>query len=139
MSLDSRYFFDAGVRFECTQCGKCCTGAPGSVRVSDAEIAALANLLAVSRDEFSRLFIRKLDGIGLSLTERDDGNCIFFKDGKCGVYSMRPAQCRTYPFWLKNLRSDEAWQRAAADCPGIGSGPLRDRDEILQHVGESPI
>ena len=29
-----------GLRFECTQCGDCCTGAPGYVWVNKAEISA---------------------------------------------------------------------------------------------------
>jgi hypothetical protein len=134
-----RYFFDAGIRFECTQCGKCCTGAPGVVRVSAGEIAAFAELLAISREEFVRLFVRTVEGVGQSLTERDDGSCIFFESGKCGVYSARPAQCRTYPFWLKNLRNEENWNRAAAECPGIGCGPFHSREDILLSVRESPL
>jgi hypothetical protein len=74
-----------------------------------------------------------------SLTETAEGSCVFFAEGKCSVYSARPAQCRTFPFWLKNLRSEEAWNRAAQKCPGIGAGPLRSRDEILRTVAESPV
>jgi Fe-S-cluster containining protein len=137
--IDRRYFFDGGLRFECTQCGQCCTGSPGAVRVSEVELDALAKLRGVPREEFVRDFVRTIPGIGPSLIERADGSCIFFADGKCSVYPARPAQCRTYPFWLKNLRSEEAWHRAARACPGIGTGPYRDREEILRTVGESPV
>ena len=35
-------WFKDGLRFECTQCGDCCTGSPGYVWVNDEEISALA-------------------------------------------------------------------------------------------------
>ena len=148
MIREPKYFFDSGIRFECTQCGKCCTGAPGVVRVTDGEISSIAAHLEIPRDEFARDCLRPVensDGLEprsdakFSLTERPDGSCIFFAEGKCRVYSARPAQCRTYPFWLKNLRTEEAWRRAERDCPGIGQGPLRDREEILRTIAESPV
>jgi uncharacterized protein len=147
--LDRRYFFDDGLRFECAQCGKCCTGAPGSVRLSEKEILQLAELFGISRAAFARDFTRKIEPADapensfgssiVSLIEREDGSCIFLKDGKCGVHSLRPAQCRTFPFWTKNLRTEDSWQRTGLECPGIGSGPVWVRDEILRTVGESPI
>ncbi len=147
--LDQRYFFDDGLRFECSQCGKCCTGAPGAVRVTEQEILQLAEFFGISRAAFERDFIRRIETAGaqdnllrgsiVSLIEREDGSCIFLNDGKCGVHSLRPAQCRTFPFWTKNLRTEESWQRTGLECPGIGSGPVWVRDEILRTVGESPI
>ncbi len=35
-------WYQDGLAFTCTQCGKCCTGDPGFVWVTDEEIAALA-------------------------------------------------------------------------------------------------
>lgn len=132
-----KYFFDTGLRFECTQCGGCCTGAPGIIRVSEEEIRALAALRSRSRDDFAREFLRPIEGGGQSLREKPDGSCVFF-DRQCTVYPARPAQCRTYPFWIKNLRTPEAWQRAACECPGIGTGRIWTRNEILDIVRDSP-
>ena len=39
--------------------------------------------------------------------------------GKCSVYHLRPTQCRTWPFWASNLRSERDWREAAAHCPGM--------------------
>jgi hypothetical protein len=55
------------------------------------------------------------------------------------VYDGRPAQCRTFPFWTLNLRSEEAWNRAARDCQGIGQGRRFSRAEILDVVSRSPV
>ena len=37
-----RVWYDAGLKFQCTRCGACCTGAPGYVWVNGEEIARLA-------------------------------------------------------------------------------------------------
>lgn len=136
-----RYFFDQGLRFTCTECGKCCTGAPGWVRVNAEERAALASHLGVDEAAFIRDFTKPMtvpEG-GLSLREREDGSCVFFHNNRCTVYHLRPLQCRTYPFWMKNLRSPEAWAAAAKECPGIDQGLLHARDDILDIVERSPV
>ena len=38
----SEPWYKDGLQFECSQCGDCCTGAPGYVWVNKQEIAALA-------------------------------------------------------------------------------------------------
>ena len=52
--------------------------------------------------------------------------------GKCSVYSDRPTQCKTFPFWPENLESPEAWAEAKRDvpCPGMNEGTLHTIDEI---------
>jgi Fe-S-cluster containining protein len=133
---DRAYFFDSGLRFTCTQCGRCCTGEPGTVHATDVEQKQIAKHLGLSRNEFSRRYLR-LRSKGL-LRERPDGSCIFYKDG-CSIYAVRPAQCRTYPFWLRNLRTEQDWKEADGECPGIGQGRLYDREEILQLIQDSPL
>lgn len=116
-----------GLRFRCTGCGACCRGAPGSVRVSDAEIAALAKRLELSDTEFREVYTRRLRGAGISLRERRNGDCVFWSAGRgCGVYSDRPRQCQTFPFWGSIVHSAERWREEAECCPGMGQGPLRD-------------
>ena len=44
---------------------------------------------------------------------------IFLKDKKCQIYSVRPTQCRTFPWWPQNLKSEKEWQEAARYCEGI--------------------
>ena len=71
-------------------------------------------------------------GIGmerLSLKEKSNFDCIFWKDG-CSAYAARPLQCRTFPFWPSILDSAAAWELAKSGCPGMGQGPLMGREEI---------
>ncbi|GIW92342.1 MAG: zinc/iron-chelating domain-containing protein [Pirellulaceae bacterium] len=131
MSEQPLPWYQAGLRFTCTQCGNCCTGAPGYVWVNDREIEALAALLEMSVEEFERLYVRRV-GIRKSLREFPNGDCVFFdsQTRRCTVYEQRPRQCRTWPFWDSNLRSPEAWRRTCEVCPGSGQGRLYSLEEI---------
>lgn len=53
---------------------------------------------------------------------------------KCRIYSVRPVQCRTWPFWPGNLGNIDSWHRAAARCKGINRGKLYSFDEIQRRA-----
>jgi valine--pyruvate aminotransferase len=129
-------FLDGGLRFGCTQCGQCCTGAHGIIRVDADEIRALSDSLGMGAQDFKARYLYRIPN-GFSIRERENGDCMFLRDGRCSVYGLRPRQCRTYPFWFENVRSEPAWERAAADCPGIGQGRLYTREEVLEIVRSS--
>lgn len=124
MSNSSRDpWYADGLKFTCTQCGNCCTGAPGYVFVSAEEIARIAESLGQSA-----LTPQQLRRVGRrwSLTEHRNGDCTFLKEinGKriCSIYSVRPLQCRTWPFWDSLLDTPETWAKAAKGCPGMNKG-----------------
>jgi Fe-S-cluster containining protein len=146
-----------GLSFTCTCCGNCCTGGPGFVWMDDQEIDRLAEHLGLSRDETFKKYCRKL-GHKVSLKEKrtPQGNydCIFLTElpaekskGKvtlprrvCGIYAVRPLQCRTWPFWDGNLASKEQWNDAAKRCPGMNTGKhyAKQRIEALRDATEWP-
>ena len=64
-------WYSEGLRFECTQCGACCSGEPGYVWVDEAEIAAMADELEMSVDGFEHKFVRNV-GHDKSLVEYPD-------------------------------------------------------------------
>jgi len=120
-------WYKDGLRFSCTQCGNCCTGAPGYVWVSDDEVTALAARLGVDVAAFRRRYTRVVPGRGRTLIERPDskrGNaCVFWQEGPgCTVYTDRPKQCRTWPFWRPLVADAQSWDEAAAICPGMNTG-----------------
>lgn len=128
-------WYKDGLAFTCSQCGDCCTGAPGYVWVNKAEIEALAASQSLSVEEFQSRYVRQV-GIRYTLTERENGDCVFF-DGtarKCTVYHQRPRQCRTWPFWHSNLRSEEDWKRTCEVCPGSGKGQIVPLDSIEKQL-----
>jgi Fe-S-cluster containining protein len=125
-------WFQDGLRFECTQCGDCCTGAPGYVWVTNEEIAALAANLGMKVHEFEASYVRRV-GSRKSLIELANGDCILFdaKTRKCKVYNGRPRQCRTWPFWDSNIATPSAWKKTCAVCPGSGQGKVYSVEDVL--------
>lgn len=123
--MSEQPWYHAGLRFQCTGCGDCCTGAPGYVWVNQAEIEAMAKVLGLPVERFQERFVRMV-GIRRSLIELDGGDCVFFDNRarRCRVYEARPRQCRTWPFWASNLRDREAWDAMAENCPGANRGKL---------------
>jgi hypothetical protein len=131
-SENDRPWYGDGLRFTCTACGNCCTGAPGYVWVNQEEISALAEIVGVQdADEFERLYVRKIF-MRKSLREYSNGDCVFFngQTRRCKVYEARPRQCRSWPFWNSNVRTPQSWARTCEVCPGSGNGRLYSLGEI---------
>lgn len=140
MNESNKPWYSEGLKFECTGCGDCCTGEPGFVWVNKAEIAAIAELIGMDVEEFTDNYTRKI-GIRRTLKEFSNGDCVFFdsETRKCEVYSARPRQCKTWPFWDSNLRTPEDWQRTCESCPGSGVGKLYQLDEIESRRNEFKV
>jgi len=131
-------WWSSGLRFKCSGCGDCCTGEPGAIWVNEDEIAALAAHVGEDRVEFERRYVHR-KGLRRTLYELFDGDCIFFDKATrgCRVYAARPVQCRTFPFWERNVESPQAWRETCEECPGSGEGPLIDPEEIRRRVRET--
>ncbi len=94
------------------------------------EIAALSRSLGLSLPDFGKRYLRRI-GERHSLREFPNGDCIFYRrNAGCLVYSLRPRQCRTFPFWPENLRTGEAWEGLKKSCPGVDQGRRFPREEI---------
>jgi len=127
-------WYHEGLRFRCTQCGHCCTGAPGFVWVTEDELDALSRFQAMPRDQVEKLYTRWL-GSRRSLREKANGDCVFSdKKAGCTISPVRPSQCRTWPFWESNIVTPEAWEHTCEICPGSGKGALISAEEITQRV-----
>ena len=123
------YFFDRGIQFECTGCGRCCVGEPGIVRVTEPEVAVMAAFLGMPAEAVKTNHLEPYKS-GLTIKEREDGACVFYENG-CRIYPARPGQCRSFPFWVSVFRSKDRFDRTQKNCPGIGRGRWYARDEIL--------
>ncbi|MFA6915183.1 MAG: YkgJ family cysteine cluster protein [Parachlamydiales bacterium] len=128
-------WYKDGLRFECTGCGQCCTGAPGFVWVSEEDIKAMAAHLNLSIKEFRRGYLRRV-GKRYSLLENPKTfDCIFLDGKKCEIYQLRPTQCRTFPWWPTQVKSQEEWDAAASYCEGISpKAPLIPREKIEEQL-----
>ena len=124
-------WYAEGLAFECTQCGNCCTGAPGYVWIDDADVEAIADYTGKTLGEV-RLLDARVVGRRISLREHPNGDCVYF-DGesrRCTIYPVRPKQCRTWPFWNSNVATPETWASVQKECPGAGQGAFVPLDEI---------
>ena len=83
---------DGGLRFECTQCGLCCTvrGEYACVYINEHECGQLAEFLGSNPKEFKRRFTF-VDDQGWRQLNFRQGRCVFLDaDERCGVYAARP-------------------------------------------------
>jgi len=128
-------WYHEGLRFRCTGCGGCCTGAPGYVWVNKAEVEALAAAIDIDVEQFEKRYVRMV-GIRRSLVEFPNGDCVFFDSKRrvCEVYDVRPRQCRTWPFWRSNLHTPESWDETCRNCPGASRGPVVPLEKIRSQM-----
>ena len=129
-----------GLRFECTQCGNCCSGPPGAVWFDDAEAEAMAKAIGVTLPEFIDRYTRRVGGRRSLKELKIDGrfDCVFLdrttRPGKafCSIYRARPGQCRTWPWWPEVVESPETWAetKRRTPCPGMDSGRVHTLVEI---------
>ena len=123
-------WYGRGLRFSCTQCGTCCTGAPGHVWITSEEEQRLALRLRVPVKEFRQRYARQV-GERRSLVEMPNGDCVFLtKERRCSIHEDKPRQCVTFPFWERIVATKSSWDDAARTCPGMGEGALFSHEEI---------
>lgn len=115
------YEAQGGLRFRCTQCGKCCAR-PGYILVHPDESAALA---ARFRDGAKPADLEGVlwtwdDACNGWLIEVEEGeSCPFLIDEQCSVHDVKPRQCATYPFWEEIIGNRLTWTQEAQHCEGI--------------------
>ena len=128
-----------GLRFECTECGKCCTnrGEYAYVYVNPEEAKVLAKLLDLSVQAFKdrHTFV---DGDGFRQLNFHDDRCVFLnpRTNRCRVYAARPTQCRTFPFWRELVKRGDWTQEAHSLCEGVGQGRLHTPEEARARMTE---
>jgi len=104
----------------------------------------MAAALGMPLEAFMQAFARRIDG-RWSLTENEGPrgmDCTLLDrttdPGKalCRVYQSRPAQCRSWPFWQRNLVSRDGWRRAAQStpCPGMDHGNFFPAEAIARKL-----
>jgi Fe-S-cluster containining protein len=113
------------MRFLCVKCGICCGDTKAKVRHilllrTEAEYIAEAVEKPISE------FANKVEGKApyryeVRKTAQDD-KCVFLRENRCTIYSVRPIICRFYPFELRITENHKHMFDATDECPGIGKG-----------------
>ncbi len=126
-------WYIGGLGFECVGCGACCSGPDeGYVWATKKEQHLMADYLKMPIEQLLEKYARKI-GKRTSLREKPvNRDCVFLENKKCAVYTVRPNQCRTWPFWAANLRTANDWNMAGMKCPGINRGRLYTYEEIQE-------
>ncbi len=121
----SQKWWQKGLRFQCQGSGNCCLsrGEYGFVYLSKGDKKALAKHLDMDEIDFLKKYCDQSDGIHHLKERAEQDECMFLKENKCSVYSARPTQCRTWPFWPENMNA-KSWKKDVKTfCPGVGRGP----------------
>lgn len=110
-------------RFECQpDCSNCCQ-VEGQVYLRAEDIPRIAEHLAIPAAEFERRYVYRT-ARHIKLRKPPDRQCYFHRDNRCAIHSVKPTQCRTFPFWPELVENQTAWDEAAQYCPGMGKGEL---------------
>jgi uncharacterized protein len=127
-------WYKEGLRFECRQCGMCCS-VSGMVWVTRSEIWRISRYLGMSEEVFTKAYVKEL-GSQLTLGERADGGCLLLDPGtkSCKVYTVRPQQCSSFPFWPELLKNQVTWARESTLCPGMNKGRIWELREIKKKM-----
>jgi len=133
-------WWEEGLRFTCLGCGRCCRGEPGAIFFTPEEEEKIATFLSLPVSEFRRRYVTSR-WRAPSLKEKNNGDCVFYDAAtdRCFIYRVRPLQCRLFPFWPALLESEEAWNQAAALCPGMNQGDFHTAREIRGLLGLNPF
>lgn len=125
-------WWSEGIQFQCQGSGKCCTshGEFGFVFLTKQDRKNLAEHFKLSLNAFTKKYCDKKRGVYHLIEDPKNPDCMFLKNKRCSVYSARPTQCRTWPFWPE-IMSPKAWKKEVVDfCPGVGKGKTIDQQTI---------
>ncbi len=131
-------FYMDGLTFSCQpECRYCCAVEPGYVFLSQYDLDKLTSFTKTTLQEFFSLYCVRVpmgDYSYISLKERPNHDCIFLGERGCSVYTHRPVQCSTYPFWSTIVESKQNWEDEKKWCPGIGKGETHTKREIEREI-----
>jgi Fe-S-cluster containining protein len=86
--------FELKIECDYDKCkGACCTGAGKGTPLNAEDIERIIDNLG--EDSFFEIN----EGVRLKCLE--NGNCMFFKDGKCEINDIKPDFCRLFPFYIE--------------------------------------
>jgi len=118
--------------FECSKCGLCCGDTKQKARhilLLESEVNTISEAMCLPKQTFTKQIVNKTPYC-YEMKKDFEGRCLFLKDNKCTIYSLRPLICRFYPF---ELEFDQATNTHVFDftleCPETGKGkPFTKKD-----------
>ena len=88
---------EEGVRYACQRCGNCCRW-QGEVPLTDSEVERIAAFLGLSVYDFVATYTDlRVNRAGLTLVEKENGECTFLDGIDCTIQPVKPSQCAGFP------------------------------------------
>ena len=134
--------------FSCARCGWCCRE-NFNIRITR-DILRPSNAISIFPDDIrhiasgTRLKLDEIalpdsysclsDGvnllaIGWILRRNDEGECVFYREGSCTIYELRPMICRCYPYFL-----DEKCNIEVLHCERHGNKMSEQSSTVMGHL-----
>lgn len=115
------------VYYQCQRCTNCCRW-PGDVKVSEAEVEAIAAFLKMKVPVFVERYTRlRADRRGLSIIDRPDHSCVFLEGMDCVINDVKPQQCRDFP----NKWNFPGWRQVCEAIPVPLPGPEPEASPVV--------
>ena len=127
------FTYPTEARFVCNGCGLCCGDTEQKKRhilLLEAEANQIEAETCIPKTDFC-IPTQTKHPYTFEMKKIEDGKCVFLKQKKCSIYTLRPLICRFYPF---DLRFDKISKVHVFDftleCPGINQGKLTGKKEF---------
>ncbi|MEM9281716.1 MAG: YkgJ family cysteine cluster protein [Verrucomicrobiota bacterium] len=112
----SLYDMEEGAVYRCQRCAKCCQW-PGEVPLSDREVEKISEHLRKTVYDFVAEFTElRLNRVGLTLKEKENGECVFLDGIECTIQEVKPDQCAGFP----NRWNFPDWRSKCEAVPEFG-------------------
>lgn len=104
----------------CSQHNNCCVrtrhaiGEVASPPLLPHEGLEIAETTGLAIEEFTEETTPSGNGLAI---KRIDSGCFFYRDGKCNIYSVRPFDCRIFPFDIREVAGELHWVVYTDLCP----------------------
>ncbi|MCK5557422.1 MAG: YkgJ family cysteine cluster protein [Candidatus Hydrogenedentes bacterium] len=135
--MTSKFHERAELRFECQECGQCCTTWYGDVSLRDEDIHKISKELGTDEEVFEKRYVARGSRGRTIIKLLPDRYCPFYRDG-CTIHEFKPLTCASWPFWDYVTDSEDSWNRAGKQCPGVRKGRVYSTEEIERLRGFSP-
>ena len=120
----SLYDMQADTYYQCQRCANCCRW-PGEVPVSEDEIQKIADFLGMSLYDFvAEHTDLRLNRTGLTLKEKNNGECRFLDGNNCLINEVKPVQCAGFP----NQWNFPGWRKSCEAAP-VNTNPNRETEK----------
>jgi Fe-S-cluster containining protein len=103
--------------------------------ITQRDLERMAEYLKLTPGEFETRYVFRTRHL-LRLRKPRNKQCHFLEDGGCSVHSVKPVQCRLYPFWPDLVEYRDVWDHEGKKCPGINQGPLVQIGRALEVASE---